>query len=100
MNIVFKGSICHTWADPDGGQRLDPTPGKSQVAICFLRNTGMDHLRGSDNSRGRSVWPAVEYVNKTTTASGPSLTDFLDLCMLHERCYLALSLLVATFVVC
>ena len=38
----MKGSICHTWADPQGERGPHPDPGKSQVAIGFLRNTGMD----------------------------------------------------------
>ena len=31
-----------TWTDPDGGGQvvLIPTPGESQVATCFYRNTG------------------------------------------------------------
>ena len=35
-----------------------PPPGKSQVAIVFLRNTGTDPL-GRIASRGRSVCPSV-----------------------------------------
>ena len=46
--------------DPEGGTGgLDPS-GKSQVTICFLRNTGTDPL-GPIASRGRFVWPSVKY---------------------------------------
>ena len=45
------------------------TPGKSQVAIGFLRNSGTDPLKkqldpsGPIASRGRSIQPHVKYVN-------------------------------------
>ena len=45
----------------------DP-PGKSQVVICFLRNTGTDSLekqldqKGPIASRGRLVRSSVKYV--------------------------------------
>ena len=57
---------------------------KSQVAICFLRNTGKDPLKkqlvplGSIASPGRSLQPSVKYVDdlkkakkKKNTLSGP-----------------------------
>ena len=31
-------------ADPEGAGGLEPTPGESQAAICFLRNTGTDPI--------------------------------------------------------
>ena len=58
-----------------GGERVRTTPGKSQVPIDFLRNTGTDPpqeaigpkgvqlflegVRGSIASRGRSIWSSV-----------------------------------------
>ena len=34
-----------TWEDPERGQGVRIPPGKSQVAIGFLRNTGTDPLK-------------------------------------------------------
>ena len=43
------GTIC---ADPEGGRGSGPPPGKSQVAICFLRNTGNDLHRETIGPKG------------------------------------------------
>ena len=57
------------WADPEG--RGSGTPGKSKMAIGFLRNFGMDHPREAKGSNffSKVVRNSVEYVN------------FLDPCM-------------------
>ena len=34
--------LINPWADPERGTGGTDPPGKSQVAICFLRNTGTD----------------------------------------------------------
>ena len=36
-----------SWADPEGGDRGSGPTGKSQVAIDFFRNTGMDPPQGA-----------------------------------------------------
>ena len=47
---------------------LTPSPGKPQVAICFIRKTGMVPLEkqldpsGPIASRRRSIWPSVIYM--------------------------------------
>ena len=51
------------WADLEGskGNVLPSPPGKLQVAIGFLRNTGTcTNPRGPTASRGRSVRPSVK----------------------------------------
>ena len=45
-----------SWADSEGGRQARI----SQVAICFLRNSGTDPPRNA--SRGRIVWPSLKYV--------------------------------------
>ena len=63
-----------------GAWGLD-TPGKSQVAIGFLRNSGTDPSReaigprGPIASRRRPVWPSVKYVDDQNTCQDP-LTGF------------------------
>ena len=46
-----------------GGGRVFGPPGKSQMAIGVLRNTGKDPLQGATASLGRSVRPSVKYVD-------------------------------------
>ena len=55
-------------ADPEEGTGCPDPPGKSQVGIGFLRNTGTDSPlekqldpMGPIVSRGRYVWPSVKY---------------------------------------
>ena len=57
----FKGRISfdlsvHLWADPEG----ETPPGKIQVALGFLRNTGTDTPR---EARGRFLQPSVKYID-------------------------------------
>ena len=55
-----------TCTDPEEGGRGPVPPGKSEVAIGFLRNTGTDPSRealGPIASRGRSIRPSVKYVD-------------------------------------
>ena len=71
----------HLLAAPDWGTggSTPPPPGKSQVAIGFLRNTDMDPPReaigslGPIASRGRFVWPSVKYAD-AQKMSEPTLT--------------------------
>ena len=60
---------------------MDPDGGRSQVAICSLRNNGTDPPRetigpkGPIASRGRSlhVRSSVNYVDDKTNSQGPLL---------------------------
>ena len=50
-------------ADSEGGQRVlppPPPPGKSQVAICFLINTGTDPLAKQLDLKGVCIQPSVK----------------------------------------
>ena len=47
-----------SWADPEGGRGGLP-PGKLQVAIGFLKNSGMDSPHEAIRPLGRSVWIMV-----------------------------------------
>ena len=53
--------------DPEGDRGPETPPGKSQVALGFLRNTGTDLPEkqlvplGQTASRGKFVWPSVKY---------------------------------------
>ena len=67
-------------ADPGGGQGVWTLPGKSQEAIYFLRNTGMDPPPPSEKqlnplgpfaSWGRSVRPFVKYVDDKKNCQSP-----------------------------
>ena len=54
MHLPLLHDNLMSWADPVGG-RGGPPSGKSQVAIGFLRNTGMDSPREAIGPFGRSV---------------------------------------------
>ena len=63
-----------------------PTPGKSEVAIGFLRNSGMDPLWEA-NCPSRVVQRALYEIpcwlkNKRGTPPTPTPTEFLNLCMI------------------
>ena len=51
LKVTGHGQIDLKFPDPERGHGTGsrpPSPGKSQVAIGFLRNTGMDsHKKGS-----------------------------------------------------
>ena len=60
-----------SWVGPEVGTG-PPAPGKSHVAIGFLRNPGVDPLReaigplGSNPEllfKGGPVWPSVKYID-------------------------------------
>ena len=63
-------SLPLTWADQERGQRVQIPPGKSQMAIGFVRNSGTDLLEkqvdpsGPIASRGRYVLTSVKYVDE------------------------------------
>ena len=56
--------LHNPWVDPEGETERPEPPWKSQVAICFLKNTGMVPLEnGPIASWGRSVQPSVKYID-------------------------------------
>ena len=73
--IIFKcrersNKLKAAFSDPEGrGSECQDLPGKSQVAIGFLRNTGTDPLKKKLDpldptaSQGRFVRPSVKYVD-------------------------------------
>ena len=83
-------------SNPEGGEGVQtpPPPGKSQVAICFLRNTCTELPRksikpkgskGPIASRGRPIRPSVKYVDdkknnvvQTPPPPPPPWWNFLD----------------------
>ena len=90
----FLSALSCTYPKEGVGHGVQTTPGKSQVAICFLRNTDGDPLekqldpmgsrsrsnhissaRGTIASGGRSVRPYMKYVPPPP----------LDLCMVGAR---------------
>ena len=82
--ITLKNSsesfhIKHGRIQGGGGGGLEP-PVKSQVAIGFFRNSGMNihQVVGPTASRGRSIWPSEKYVEKKKKFLGWSdpLTKF------------------------
>ena len=63
ITIIYKHSIENTnnlcsvsMVDPKEGSRWSDTPGKSQVAIGMLRNTGTYHLKKQLDPRGSNCF--------------------------------------------
>ena len=79
VTLSFRNFVLHwmTCADPEGGQGVLTPSGKSQVAIGFHRNTGMDPQEkqldplGPIASRGRSILCSVKYVKKVFRTPSP-----------------------------
>ena len=77
------------WTDLDvwgGWHGVRATPGKSQVAIGFIRKSGTDHPGEAIvpfACRGRSVCHSVKYVDNKNTLPGPPQTKVSG--SAHER---------------
>ena len=75
--VILKQFTLDDMRGSRGGQGVWTPSGKSQVAIGFHRNTGMDPQEkqldplGPIASRGRSILSSVKYVKKVVRTPSP-----------------------------
>ena len=75
--LLAARNVSDTWADPEGAGGPDPpSPGKSQMAIGFIKNSGTDPLEMQIAPRWRSVRPSACADPEFLARGGPNLKTF------------------------